>query len=46
MVFTKDSAIVKSWVSLVMSGVYTREQVPNLFNLQAVVWGVLDELAA
>jgi hypothetical protein len=46
MVFTRDSIIVKTWVTLVVSGVYTREQVPNLFNLQSVVWGILDELVA
>jgi len=34
MIFTKDSAIVKVWVSLVLSGVYTLEQVPALFNLK------------
>jgi hypothetical protein len=45
MIFTPNSAIVKSWVSLVLCGAYTREEVPNLFNLQVVVWGVLDSLA-
>lgn len=44
MVFTKDSAIVKTWVSLVMMGVYSREDVPHLFNLREVVYSVLDEL--
>ena len=46
MVFTRDSIIVKTWVSLVLSGTYTREQVPNLFNLRQVVFEILDELAA
>lgn len=44
MVFTADSALVKIWVSLVLSGTYTREQVPDLFNLQEVVWGILGSL--
>jgi hypothetical protein len=44
MVFTETSALVKIWVSLVLAGTYTREQVPNLFNLQEVVWSVLDSL--
>lgn len=41
--FNKDSAIVKTWVALVLGGVYTREQVPKLFNLKEVVFLVLDE---
>lgn len=44
MVFTESSALVKIWVSLVLSGTYTRDQVPDLFNLRVVVWGVLDSL--
>ena len=44
MVFTPTSALVQIWVSLVLAGTYTREQVPNLYNLQEVVWGVLDSL--
>ena len=44
MVFTEESALVKIWVSLVLAGTYTREQVPNLFNLQEVVWGILNSL--
>ena len=46
MVFTDKSTIVKIWVSLVLAGTYTREEVPNIFNLQVVVWGVLDSLVA
>ena len=42
MVFTKDSALVKTWVSLVLSGAYTKEQVPKLFNLREVVSEVVD----
>ena len=44
MVFTKDSARVKTWVSLVLSGAYTKEQVPKLFNLREVVSEVVDSL--
>lgn len=43
MTFTKDSGLVKTWVHLVQIGTYTREQVPNLFNLREVVYEVLDE---
>ena len=46
MVFTKDSGLVKIWVSLVLLGTYTREQVPNIYNLRTVVYEVLDSLAA
>lgn len=45
MVFTPSSPIVKAWVSMILAGVYTREDVPNLFNLQEVVWGILDSMA-
>jgi len=45
MIFTKDSAIVKVWVSLVLSGVYTLEQVPALFNLREVVAEVINSMA-
>lgn len=46
MVFTRNSQLVKIWVSLVLSGVYTKEQVPRLFNLKDVVLEVLAELEA
>ena len=42
MTFTKDSQLVKIWVSLVQNGTYMREQVPMLYNLQEVVFQVLD----
>lgn len=42
--FNENSVIVKTWVSLVLSGTYTREQVPDLSNLRDVVYSVLDEL--
>ncbi len=45
MIFTKDSAIVKVWVSLVLSGVCTLEQVPALFNLKEVVAEVINEMS-
>ncbi len=45
MIFTKDSAIVKVCVSLVLSGVYTLEQVPALFNLKEVVAEVINSMA-
>lgn len=46
MVFTRNSQLVKIWVSLVLSSVYTKEQVPRLFNLKDVVLEVLAELEA
>lgn len=42
MIFTKDSGLVKVWVSLVIGGTYTLEQVPTLYNLKEVVSGVLN----
>ena len=45
MTFTKNSALVKTWVSLVVSGAYTKEQVPKLFNLRDVVGEIVDSLA-
>lgn len=44
MTYTKDSVLVKTWVSLVMAGAYTVDQVPALFNLRTVVQEVLDTL--
>ena len=46
MKFTKNSGLVKTWISLVLTGVYGKEQVPNLFNLRTVVWECLDEVTA
>ncbi len=40
--FNENSVIVKTWVSLVLAGTYTREQVPGLSNLRDVVYQVLD----
>lgn len=42
--FTKKSQIVKSWVSLIVAGEYTFDDVPALFNLRKVVKSVLDSL--
>ncbi len=43
MIFTKNSGLVKVCVSLIMMGVYNIEQVPNLFNLRAVVTEIVIE---
>ena len=42
--FNKNSGLVKVWVSLIMSGTYTREQVPELSNLKECIVEVLNEL--
>lgn len=42
MKFTKNSALVKTWVSLILMGVYTVDDVPNIFNLRAVVAEVIQ----
>lgn len=44
MTFTKDSVLVKTWVSLVLAGTFTLEQVPKLFNLKEVVTEVVNTL--
>lgn len=44
MTFTKNSGLVKTWVSLVLCGVFTLEQVPNLFNLRAVVAEIVNRV--
>lgn len=44
MKFTKDSGLVKTWVSLVLCGVFTVNQVPNLFNLRTVVSEIVNEV--
>ena len=45
MIFTKDSGLVKVWVSLIMVGTYTLDQVPTLFNLKEVVTEVVSGTA-
>lgn len=42
--FNKDSIVVKSWVTMVMAGVYTIEQVPTIFGIREAVETVLKEL--
>lgn len=44
MVFTENSGIVKVWVSLVLAGTYTLDQVPNLSNLKDVVTQVINSM--
>ena len=44
MKFTKESGLVKTWVSLVLCGVFTVAQVSNLFNLRAVVREIVNDL--
>lgn len=42
MTFTQCSGLVKVWVSLVMTGTYKLDQVPNLYNLKTVVSEVIN----
>lgn len=44
MAFTKNSILVKTWVSLVLCGTFTLDQVPRLFNLKDVVEEVVEGL--
>lgn len=44
--FNKNSGLVKVWVSLVMQGSYTVDQVPALSNLKEVVTEVVNGTAA
>ncbi len=44
MKFTKNSSLVKSWVSLILAGIYTVEDVPELFNLKSVVQEIVSEI--
>lgn len=44
MTFTKDSILVKTWVSLVLAGTFTLDQVPKLFNLKSVVSEIIANL--
>ncbi len=41
--FNENSGLVKIWVRLVKDGKYTKDQVPNISNLQEMVYKVLDE---
>lgn len=44
MTFTKDSVLVKTWVSLVLAGTFTLDQVPKLFNLKSLVSEIVNSL--
>jgi hypothetical protein len=44
MAFTRNSGLVKTWVSLVLCGVFTVDQVPNLFNLRTIVSEIISDL--
>lgn len=43
MTFTQESFLVQFWARKVREGAVARESVPKLFNLQEVVFEVLDE---
>ena len=43
--FSKNSGLVKVWISLIIAGTYKKEQVPKLDNLKEVVYKVLEEMA-
>ncbi|GAA0389534.1 hypothetical protein [Paenibacillus motobuensis] len=45
MTFDKNSGLVKVWVSLVMTGTYSLDQVPALYNLKTVVAEVVNGTA-
>ncbi|SCH14046.1 Uncharacterised protein [uncultured Clostridium sp.] len=40
--FNENSVIVKTWVQLVRNGTYPKESVPNISNLQEVVYKILE----
>lgn len=42
--FDKDSIVVKAWVTMVMTGVYTLEQVPTIFGIKEAVEEVVKQL--
>lgn len=42
--FNENSGLVKVWVSLVLAGTYTLEQVPQLSNLKEVVTSVINSM--
>ena len=41
--FNENSGLVKVWVRLIKSGVYTIENIPNLSNLKEIVIQILNE---
>jgi len=40
--FTRTSGIVKTWVAMILIGVYSFDDVPALLNLRTAVAEVLD----
>ncbi|MGG2091230.1 hypothetical protein AB1283_25935 [Bacillus sp. S13(2024)] len=44
--FNENSGLVKVWVSLILAGTYTVEQVPKLSNLKEAVTEVINGLKA
>lgn len=42
--FNENSGLVKVWVSLVLAGAYTVDQVPQLSNLKEVVTSVVNSI--
>lgn len=42
--FNENSGLVKVWVSLILAGTYTLDDVPNLSNLKQVVTQVINNL--
>ncbi|OAO83360.1 hypothetical protein TAF16_0014 [Anoxybacillus flavithermus] len=42
--FNENSGLVKVWVSLVLNGTYTLDQVPKLSNLKEVVTQVVNSM--
>ena len=43
MKFDENSGLVKTWVRLVESGQYSKEQVPNIGNLREAVYKILEK---
>ena len=42
--FNENSGLVKVWVSLVLAGTYTVDQVPQLSNLKEIVAQVVNSV--
>jgi len=42
--FNENSGLVKVWVSLVLTGTYSLEQVPELSNLKTIVTQVINSM--
>lgn len=40
----KNSVVVKAWITMVMSGAYSLEDVPKIFGIYDAVKGVLVEM--